>query len=284
FLSQAIATGEMTSSRGYDHLLVTRDGSVPVSVIAAPIVDEGRIIGAVSVMRDVSHEREVDEMKTSLVSTVSHELRTPLTMIQGFSELLLSRELPPDKARDALEQINASSDRLSSLIDDLLSVSKIEAGSLEVRREALDVMGVVEEAVRPFMARANIAVSATHPPPPVMADRAMLIQILTNLISNAVKYSSDGSPVAVTVRPSSGAVAIEVADRGVGMDDREVSRLFTKFFRSEREEVRNAPGTGLGLYITRSLVEMQGGRIEVASELGEGTTFTVTLPMEEARP
>lgn len=281
-LPKAIATGEVVANRGYDLMLVTKDGrQIPISTTVSPIFDaQGVVVGGVGVVRDVSQEREVDMMKSALVSTVSHELRTPLTMIEGFAELLLIRDLDPEQARHAAEQIHTSALRLDRLVGDLLSVSRIDSGSIEVRSEPVDLEAVVEEVARTFASERAVQVELDGIGE-VIADRDMLHRILTNLVSNAIKYSPGGGPITVTGGLHDGAASISVTDTGIGMSSDDLSRLFEKFFRADRPEVRNARGTGLGLYITRSLVELQGGRITVASAPNEGTTFTFTLPLAE---
>ncbi|MGH2688076.1 MAG: sensor histidine kinase, partial [Actinomycetota bacterium] len=252
---------------------------LPVSHMLAPILGrDGDLVGCVAVVRDVTYEKELDQMKSSLISTVSHELRTPLTMIQGFSELLLQRTMSPDREREALSRINASSERLARLIDDLLSVSRIESGRLVVRPAPTDLREVADEVVVPFAEQRDVTVAAGDPLPLVMADRDMVVQILTNLVSNAVKYSSGDAPVRVTFGVAGDSVTVTVQDRGIGLTREELGRLFQKFVRADRKEVREIGGTGLGLYITKSLVEMQGGRIWAESEPGRGSRFSFSLP------
>jgi PAS domain S-box-containing protein len=279
-LSRAIDARAVLRAHGFGCSLVSRDGShVPVSITASPILDEDdELVGGVDVIRDVSHEFEVDQMKSSLISTVSHELRTPLTMIRGFAELLLERDLEPDRARLAQEQIRDSSDRLGRLIDDLLSVSKIDSGKLEVRTEPMDLPEAVRIAVASFERDRPIQLEVPDRVPQVLADRDKVLQIVTNLVSNAIKYSPQGSPVTVCIRPTDDCVETSVADRGLGLSEEDSRRVFDKFFRVRRPEVDEAKGTGLGLYITKSLLDVQNGDIRVDSRRGEGTTFAFTLP------
>lgn len=287
FLARAIAGREVVASRGFKISLLTKDGRyVPVSVASAPILDEeGDLLGGVDVLRDVSHEREVDQMKSSLISTVSHELRTPLTMIQGFSELLLTRDVDEKASREALRSINMSADRLGRLIEDLLSVSRIESGRLEVRATPMDLAEAVEDVGELLGQNRDIVIDVDDELPRVMADAEMLVRILTNLLNNATKYSSPESKITLAARADGSDVEVSVADDGIGMSEAEVAHLFDKFFRADRPEVQSERGTGLGLYITKNLVEIQGGRIWVESKPGEGTTFRFTLPLahEEIR-
>jgi PAS domain S-box-containing protein len=282
-LARALSDKAIITSRGFDMFFRIRDGTrIPVSATAAPISgDDGESVGAVEVVRDVSDEREVDELKSSLVSTVSHELRTPLTMIQGFSELLLTRDLAEKRSQEALREINASAERLSRLIEDLLSVSRIESGRLVARTEPERLDEVVDEVVTGFDKREDRSLVVDVEPhlPKVMADRDKLVQILTNLVSNALKYSAPDTGVKVTVGTVGATVQVAVTDRGIGLTEEEQSQLFSKFFRADRDEVRDAGGTGLGLYIAKSLVEMQNGQLWVNSQLGEGSSFHFSLPV-----
>lgn len=282
-LAKAIENRAVAAGSGHELALLTRDGRrLPVGITAAPVLDEnGAVVGGVAVVRDASYEREVDQLKSSLISTVSHELRTPLTMIQGFSQLLVDRDLSEANSREALRQINTSSERLSRLIDDLLSVSRIEAGRLAVRPEAVDVREVAREVLASFQTREGreLRVEADDELPAVHADPDMFVQILTNLISNAIKYSPAGTPVSVAARRNGPTVEVAVEDRGIGLSEKDVARIFDKFGRADRPEVRKVSGTGLGLYITRNLVEMQGGQIWVRSEPGLGSTFSFCLPV-----
>jgi PAS domain S-box-containing protein len=282
-LTRALADKAIVTSRGFDMFFRIRDGRrVPVSATAAPISGgDGESVGAVEVVRDVSDEQEVDQLKSSLVSTVSHELRTPLTMIQGFSELLLTRDLAEKRSREALQQINASAERLSRLIEDLLSVSRIDSGRLVARTEPERLDEIIDEVVVTFERREERSLVVEVDPhlPKVMADRDKLVQILTNLISNALKYSAPPTQVKVTAAQVGATVQVAVIDSGIGLTEEEQSQLFSKFFRADRDEVRDAGGTGLGLYIAKSLVEMQDGQLWVNSEPGRGSTFQFSLPV-----
>jgi PAS domain S-box-containing protein len=287
-VAKAMGDDAVTASSGYSLYLGTSDGRrIPIGVTASPLVVSGELEGAVVVIRDVSHEREVDLLKSTLVSTASHELRTPLTMIQGFSELLLERtDLDGAQVKDGLEQIHSSSQRLGRLIDDLLSVSRIESGKLALDLTPLDLREVVAGVIAPFASTSDriFEVQIDDRVPFVLADRDKTLQALTNLISNAVKYSSEGTTVRVAVKAGDGHAEVSVTDEGIGMDPQECAQVFEKFSRADRPEVRKAGGTGLGLYITKNLVELQNGQLWVTSVLGQGSTFSFTLPMTDAHP
>ena len=263
--------------------LVSRYGRrVPVAVSSAPIFDaRGRVVGGVDVIRDVSREREIDEVKSALISTVSHELRTPLTLIHGFAELLVLRDMPVERQRSSAVEILDASRRLARLIDDLLSVSRMESGRLVLDPRPLDLASVVERILSPFRAMAAKHTLRTKLPgslPVVWGDPDKVEQILTNLVGNAIKYSPGGGEVLVTVDQDGDTVQVSVRDQGIGMSPRDMGQLFEKFYRVDREEVRRTGGTGLGLYITKRLVEMHGGRLWAESWPGVGSVFRFTLP------
>jgi two-component system phosphate regulon sensor histidine kinase PhoR len=266
--------------------LVSRYGrKVPVAVSSAPIFDaRGRVVGGVDVIRDVSREREIDEVKSALISTVSHELRTPLTLIHGFAELLVLRDMPVERQRASAVEILDASRRLARLIDDLLSVSRMESGRLVLDPRPLDLAAVVERILSPFRAMAarhTLRASVPAGLPVVWGDPDKVEQILTNLVGNAIKYSPGGGEVLVSVEHDGDTVQVSVRDQGIGMSPRDMGQLFEKFYRVDREEVRRAGGTGLGLYITKRLVEMHGGRLWAESWPGVGSVFRFTLPTSD---
>jgi PAS domain S-box-containing protein len=299
--AQAAGEDRVLATSGYGLHLARPDGQrVPVSMTAAPLRAGHELLGAVVVLRDVSTEREVDQLKSSLVSTVSHELRTPLTMVQGFTELLLSRyDMGAARSREALEQIHASALRLGRLIDDLLSVSRIDAGKLRVDLAAVEVPDVLREVVNLVGSHSTNAHPVANGAPReadrlvldvpadlplVLADRDKLVQVILNLVSNALKYSSAPAPVRVVVEPKHDHAEISVIDRGIGMSEAECSQVFEQFARADRPEVRKVNGTGLGLYITKNLVEMQHGQVWVKSEPGRGSIFAFSVPLAPVRP
>ncbi len=284
-LARVIATGRPAGDQGFGVNLMSRHGQrVPVAVSSAPILDpRGRVMGAVDVVRDVSQEREIDEVKSALISTVSHELRTPLTLIHGFAELLALRDnMTPKRQRSAAAEILDASRRLGRLIDDLLSVSRMESGRLVIDPRPIDLACMVDRVLSPFRTMASCHALRAEVPatlPLVWGDPDKVEQVLTNLVGNAIKYSPAGGEVLVSVEHDAEFLQVSVRDQGIGMSPREMSQLFEKFYRVDRDEVRRAGGTGLGLYITKRLVEMHGGRIRAESWLGAGSRFSFTLPV-----
>jgi PAS domain S-box-containing protein len=251
-----------------------------------PVLAAGdRRLGRLYAFRDVTREREVDRLKSEFVSLVSHELRTPLTSIKGYVDLLLADEvgeLRPEQ-REFLEIVRQNSDRLIALIEDLLDISRVESGQIALRCTAMDISRVIGEVAASFRPQVlgkkqRLLVRVPEGLPAVWGDTERVTQILTNLVSNAHKYTPAGGRITVAVRPEDGRVRIDVRDTGIGLSASEQAQLFTRFFRAKNRTTQEVGGTGLGLVITRSLVERHGGYISVASELGNGSTFTVTLP------
>lgn len=230
--------------------------------------------------------QELDQLRNDFVSTVSHELRTPLTGIKGFTDTLLNYWERMDDGRrvEMVRRINASSSRLERLVHDLLFVSGIESGVLPVRRGVVELHPLIEGAVQEVEAKyrgQEIQARAAAPPLTVLADPHRLQQVLVNLLDNAVKYSPEGRPIRVRWRRAGRAARISVADLGAGINPADYVRLFTRFGKLDRTPRPGQGGTGLGLYISKSLIETMGGRIDVCSRLGWGSVFTVTVPLAE---
>lgn len=259
-----------------------------VSVRLSPVFASGQFIGTVSIFRDVTQAVEVDRMKSEFVSTVSHELRTPMTSIKGYAELMIMGAAGDmsDAQKQYLDVILGNADRMSELINDLLDISRIESGktTLEIQPVNLShiVTQVVGEHLQGLISHEDkpIQVSTDISPtlPMVNADPDRVTQILTNLLDNAFQYTPANGMISVSTQANGSFVAISVSDTGVGISKENQAKVFDRFFRVEDSEIQQVPGTGLGLAIVRSLVEMHGGTIDVESSLGEGSTFTFTLP------
>jgi signal transduction histidine kinase len=224
---------------------------------------------------------ELDTLKDEFVSSVSHELRTPLTSISGYVELMLEEEQDEQK-RSYLGIVDRNADRLLRLVADLLFSARLQGGRLELERTEVDVHRLVLHAVESARPRAEAAgvelTVAADSVPPVSGEAVRLAQLLDNLISNAVKFTPAGGRVSVHLSARDGLVRFEVSDTGIGISEQEREQLFERFFRSQSALERQIQGTGLGLYISKAIVEAHGGRIGVQSEDGEGTTFFVELP------
>ncbi|MGE5689265.1 MAG: ATP-binding protein [Pseudomonadota bacterium] len=246
--------------------------------------------GVVYTFRDLTEERRVEAMKSDFVATVSHELRTPLAAIHGSALTILRPDLSLDSELRArlLHVIAEESERLAEIVNDLLLASHLDSGRLQVHIERCDPLalaGQVVEAARTHLPD-NVEVELEAPAelPVVAADPGQLRQVLENLVENAIKYSPDGGTVALGVDRDEGTVRFRVRDRGLGIPEDEHRRVFEKFYRLDPNMTRGIGGTGLGLYICRELVRMMDGRIWVDSTPGDGSTFTVELPVADPQP
>jgi two-component system, OmpR family, phosphate regulon sensor histidine kinase PhoR len=240
--------------------------------------------GAVLVLLDTTELRRLEGVRRDFVANASHELKTPLTAIRGYSETLLGGDVPPDTAQDFVGTIHANATRLQAILDDLLDLSRIESGGWPLEPEALIVADAANDAWQPFAAPAAesgvaFEVRIVEGGERVMADRNALRQILTNLLSNAVRYTPAGGRITVAARPGpNGGVTVEVQDTGSGIPAEHLGRIFERFYRVDPARSRADGGTGLGLAIVRHLVERHGGRVEAESQLGRGTTIRLVLP------
>jgi PAS domain S-box-containing protein len=240
--------------------------------------------GTVYAFRDLTEERRAERLKTEFVSTISHELRTPLAAIYGAALTLRRHEPELLRQRDELLDVVASeSERLARIVNDILWVSRLESGTLQIAVEVCDAVELAATVVAAANAHLPPNVTLTFESeakvPPVEADSDKLRQILVNLLDNAVKYSPDGGRIRVRVAAEEGFVSFAIADEGLGVPAAEHNRIFEKFYRLDPELTRGVGGTGLGLYISRELVRRMNGRIGIDSREGEGSTFTVQLPV-----
>jgi two-component system phosphate regulon sensor histidine kinase PhoR len=247
----------------------------------------GSAPGVVIVLHDVSALRQLERVRTEFVANVSHELRTPLTAIQGYLETLLSGALEePENARRFLEIVLRHSERLGRLLNDLTDLSNIELGKVTLQREPVrldDVVASVAEMIAPRATRSRVTVAADTPAdlPTVMADRDRLVQILINLVDNAVKYTPEGGAVRVAAGPGpDGMIEVAVTDTGIGIPAVDLPRITERFYRVDKARSRELGGTGLGLAIVKHLVLAHGGDLRIESREGQGTTVRFTLPIE----
>jgi PAS domain S-box-containing protein len=255
---------------------------VPVELAATFLRDrQGGFVEALCVLRDDSASRRGEITRAELISTLAHELRSPLTSVKGFTSTLLHRweRFPDDQKRFMLATVNDDADRVTRLINELLDVSRIESGRLELRRRPVELAKIAGDVVERFKLDPDghtFGISFPQAFPEVYADADKVAQVLTNLVENAVKYS-DGGEVTVIGEVVDGSAEVAVRDQGVGIPADQIPLIFTKFYRRGG---RGAPsGTGLGLYIARGLVEAHGGRISVSSEVGRGTEVRFRLPL-----
>lgn len=252
-------------------------------------IKEGSVanVGCILTVHDRSKDQELEEMKLDFVSMAAHELRTPLTAIQGYVALLQEECLDaiPSEGKEYINRLAISSTTLSGLIDNLLQVSRIERNTFKIELEPTDIAPVIAGTVAAVTQEATskqqriTIVSPDQPLPLVMADGFRINQVMTNLLANAIHYTQDNGTITVSTAVTPGTVTVTVADTGQGIPAEAIPKLFTKFFRISGALEEGSKGTGLGLYIVKSIVSMHGGSVSVESAMGKGTAFRFTLPV-----
>ncbi|MDP2726104.1 MAG: ATP-binding protein [Dehalococcoidia bacterium] len=269
-------------------LLLTRDGRhIAVEANYSAIHgDSGEVLGGVIGLRDITARKEAQELQSTFLSVVSHELQTPIAIIEGYAGILSEEglELPKDQLQQKLRVIREESRLLSKMVENLLYASRIQAGGLELRREPVDLPSLsrrVAQRMEPISKKHTITIDLPHPFPTVMADYERVQEVLTNLLDNAMKYSPKGGTILIEGEVRSGEVAISVVDSGRGIPQADRERVFDRFFRRGGGLTNMAKGTGLGLFICKSIVEAHGGRIWVEPDPGGGARFRFTLPRLE---
>ncbi|MGF9904982.1 ATP-binding protein [Brevibacillus porteri] len=280
FYQQVLQTGQE----------VTED--IPVqgriwSVVMVPLNDRDQIRGAVAVLRDITQERKLDKMRNDFVANVSHELRTPLSMLQGYSEAIVDDIVAtPEEHKELAQIIYDESARMTKLVNELLSLARMEAGHVELFQETMELRPYLERIQRKFtnLAREReihlfLEISTTHTH--VLIDPDRMEQVLTNLIDNALRHTPSGGSVTIRARGDK-TLLVEISDTGSGIPQEDLPFVFERFYKADKARTRGRlGGTGLGLAIAKNLVEAHGGTISVQSKLGEGTTFTIALMLHK---
>ncbi len=276
--------GVVGASNPVEALLITREGGqVVVEANYATIRgDSGEVLGGVIGLRDITARKEAQELQSTFLSVISHELQTPIAIIEGYAGILSEEglDLPRDQMREKLQAIKEESRLLSQMVENLLYASRIQAGGLELRREPVDLPSLIRRVVqRMGQISRKHDIGADLPPsfPTVIADYERVQEVITNLIDNAMKYSPKGGAIRVEGEVRSTEVVISVIDNGQGIPQEDREKVFDRFFRREGGIARVAKGTGLGLFICKSIVEAHGGRIWVDSPPGGGSRFRFTL-------
>ena len=267
-------------------------GRTFLRVLTAPFHGpDQEVVGTISVFHDVTHFKELDEMKTSFVNLVSHELRSPLGAVKLQLSVVndgVAGELN-EKQQHLISRAQLKLEGLLELINDLLDVAKMEAGQRHLEQTPLHLEEVLADVAELLKAKAQdqkISLVLSVPPdlPVICADRRGLEEIFTNLVSNAINYSPDGGEVRIAAQARGPCLEVLVSDHGVGIAPEEIDKIFTKFYRAKDPKTRHIVGTGLGLAIVKAMVEAHHGNIEVASEAGAGTTFKILLPLGPVEP
>jgi len=224
---------------------------------------------------------QISQLKHDLVATLAHDIKGPLTSIVGFAELLEEGFLEGDDATDAARTIRTNAQRLATLANDMLALSRVEYGELEIADDRVDVVEVLRSAIESVAAERTIETAFALESAPVRGDTERLRQVFDNLLRNAIKYSPGGEPLRVSLNENGLNFTVAVEDRGIGIPPTELPKLFNRFARASNARKAKIPGTGVGLFIVKTIVEGHGGAVTVQSALGSGSTFSVTLPALE---
>lgn len=288
FVMEAIKKNKVGSLLPHT-ILQSKDGTfVPVLDSAAPLKTmEGEVFGCVVVVRDNTHERELERSKDDFLSVTSHQLRTPLGSMRWNLEMLLGGDAGKlgEEATEITKQIYDGNLRMIGLVNDLLNVSRIDQGRVMDEPTTIDLGSVISEAVlemEPLTMSKNIKINTfiDKKVPKIKIDRKRVREVIENLISNAIKYNKVDGEVEIKLAETDKNIQIEVRDTGMGIPKKDISRLFSRFFRAENAVHSETEGSGLGLYVVKKFVEGWGGRIMVESEMGKGSKFTVMIPVE----
>jgi len=285
-IDKVLVSGQIETGSDRDALITRDGGERPVTTTAAPIrKNGGTVIGVVVVLHDVSREREIDHMKTDFISSVSHELRTPLTSIKAYTATILrDPNMLEQTKRRFLGIIDEESNRLASLVEDLLEISRIESGTVRIARQDVYIADAIKSVLsalgpladkKKIQLKTDIADGLTG----LLGDPDKIQSVFTNLISNSIKFTPEYGQISVSVFQKEQEVVIRVSDTGMGIPKEALPKIFGRFYRVHRPG-KQIQGTGLGLAIVKEIVAMHAGRIEVESEVNQGTTFTVFLPLD----
>lgn len=282
-ITKVIATKKTISTSLY----YTRKGGdvFPAQITIAPIIKDGVFEGAIEVFRDIYREKEIDKSKTEFVSLASHQLRTPLSTISWYAEMLLAGDagkITKEQAR-YVDEIYQSNRRMTELVGSLLNVSRIELGTFAVEPEPTDLVALSQGIVKDlepqiFARKLNFQERYDLHIPIINADPKLMRMVIENLASNAIKYTPETGSITLHLQHHSGETRIIIKDTGLGIPPSQQGKIFSKLFRADNVKTQDTEGTGLGLYLVKSIVDYSGGKIWFKSKEGKGTTFFVSLP------
>jgi two-component system phosphate regulon sensor histidine kinase PhoR len=260
--------------------------SAHLIISAVPLKGGDGVLGGIAVVRDVSRLRKLEEMRREFVANVSHELRTPLSIFQGHLELLLDQEeYPPEQVRETMRIMRKHSQRLNALVEDLLTLTRLESRRDPLKREPLQLDDFLRDALaewQPKVAGKQIVLSGEVAPEtaPLLADSFRLRQVLDNLLDNALKYTPPGGTIQVRARPDESRTQLRVEDSGAGIPPADLPHIFERFYRADKARSRELGGTGLGLSIVKHIVQAHGGTVAAESTYGKGTAIVLSFPGE----
>lgn len=290
-IDEALAMPEDTISESYREITLTgeaADDEITVSAHCSPFRSRtGQILGTTTVLHDITAIKEMDRLKSDFVSMVSHEIRSPMNSLLAQIKIILDGLAGDvtDKQRQILERASGKVNNLVNLVSELLDLSKIEAGMVGREMSDLQIADLLQEQVEFHAAGADqknitIELDCAQGLPVIQADKQGIEEVLTNLITNAIKYSPEGSSIAVSAQIDGEFISMKVSDTGFGIPEEDLAEVFTRFYRVKDKNTREIHGTGLGLAIVKSIIDTHHGSIRVESKLEHGTTFTVLLPVD----
>jgi two-component system phosphate regulon sensor histidine kinase PhoR len=256
-----------------------------IMINGVPIVKDNVIEGAVFVFHDITELKRLEEIRKDFVANVSHELRTPISSIKGYAETLLDGKADnEDTVKEFLSIIYQDSNRLANLIDDLLDLSKIESGKMKLEFEPLEILPIVNRCVNVLRKSAkdkSLSVKLDIPANllKVLGDHKRLSQVFLNLLDNAIKYTPEGGSITVNATSKENIVQVDISDTGIGISEKDMPRIFERFYRVDKARSRELGGTGLGLSIVKHIIQAHNGQIWVQSMLSRGSTFSFTIPV-----
>jgi len=287
FIKDAIKTGEVQEMANHT-LLISSDGKkTPVADSAAPLKDkDGKVIGCVVVFRDVTHERQIDQAKTEFVSLASHQLRTPLSTINWYAEMLLAGDAGKitEDQKKYLDEIYKGNQRMVGLVNALLNVSRLELGTFTIEPEMANIIDIAKSVLneqKQNIKKKQLVINETYDVtlPKMSIDTKLTRIIFQNLISNAVKYTPEKGKISIKIEKLNEDVLIQVADTGMGIPKLQQKKIFEKLFRADNVRETDTEGTGLGLYIIKSILDNTGGKVWFESVEKKGTSFSATIPL-----
>ena len=256
-----------------------------IMINGVPIVKDNVIEGAVFVFHDITELKRLEDIRKDFVANVSHELRTPISSIKGYAETLLDGKVDSqDTVKEFLNIIYQDSNRLASLIDDLLDLSKIESGKMKMEFEPLEIPPIVNRCVNVLEKSAkdkSLSIKLALPAdlPKILGDHKRLSQVFLNLLDNAIKYTPEGGSITVSASCQEKVAQIDISDTGIGISEKDLPRIFERFYRVDKARSRELGGTGLGLSIVKHIVQAHNGQVWMQSTLGQGSTFSFTIPI-----
>ncbi|RFU65863.1 ATP-binding protein [Peribacillus glennii] len=280
-LKETVENAAAGKAKDYSFQYSKKDSKKVYTVYCETLTTGNGGAGSILVHRDITKEYEVDQMKSEFVSTVSHELRTPLASVLGFTELILNKELKPERQKKYLQTIYNEAKRLTSLINDFLDVQRMESGKQMYEKKYLDLLPIIDKVVESQEVNTSkhmLQVQSLSKENIILGDKSKIQQVFTNLINNAVKYSPSGGDIAIKIYQTEHEIKVDVTDQGLGIPNDSIEKLFQKFYRIDNSDRKRIGGTGLGLSIVDEIMKGHHGQVTVESEYGRGSTFTLSFP------